>query len=210
MCYESGREFAVAALTAKFPSFIMKLTFQLRIFAAAFLALITFAACSRQSEAAKVTASATPAAKPATAPQALPVLGAAPKWNLKDVHGQPVSSEQFQGKVVVIDFWATWCGPCRMEIPGYVELQRKYGKDGLVIVGVSLDEAGPKVVEDFVKKFGVNYQMVMSDDAVQAAFGPMDAIPTTFLIDRTGQVRDRKVGVEPAADYEKKITALLN
>ena len=138
------------------------------------------------------------------------MLGPSPHWKLTDLNGQPVGSEQLKGKVVVVDFWATWCGPCRTEIPGYVELQRKYGKDGLMVVGVSLDQGGPGVVQQFVKKFGVNYQMVMGDEAVQNAFGGMDAIPTTFLIDRTGQIRDRKVGAEPAADYEKKVASLLN
>ena len=85
-----------------------------------------------------------------------------------------------------------------------------YGKDGLAIIGVSMDEAGPGVVKEFVEKFGVNYQMVMNDDAVTSAFGQMEAIPTTFLIDRDGQVRDRKVGAEPTADYERKITSLLH
>ncbi len=140
---------------------------------------------------------------------ALPVIGPAPKWQLRDLAGNPVSSDDFKGKVLVVDFWATWCPPCREEIPGYVDLYRKYGKDKLAIVGVSLDEAGPKVVSEFVKKFGVTYPVVMGDDAIQSVFGGMEAIPTTFLIDRNGQIRDKKVGAEPTEEYEKKIKSLL-
>ncbi len=139
----------------------------------------------------------------------LPVIAAAPAWSAKDLNGVEVKSDQFKGKVVVIDFWATWCPPCRAEIPGYVELMKKYGKDGLVIVGVSMDEGGPGVVKSFSTKFNVNYPMVMGDDKVLAAFGGIEALPTTFLIDRNGQIRDRKVGAEATEDYEKKIVAIM-
>lgn len=138
----------------------------------------------------------------------LPPLGAAPAWRLKDVNGKDVSSEQFKGKIVVIDFWATWCVPCKVEIPGYIELTKKYSKDGLVIVGISTDQAGPEVVKEFMEKNRINYPIVMMDDDVAAAFAP-EAIPTTFLIDRAGQIRDRKVGAEATESYEQKILALL-
>jgi thiol-disulfide isomerase/thioredoxin len=139
----------------------------------------------------------------------LPKLGAAPAWQLKDLDGKTVTSEQLKGKVVVVDFWATWCGPCRVEIPGYVDMQKKYGKDGFVIVGISLDQAGPEVVKAFAEKFQINYPIVMGDDAVAQAFGGVEAIPTTFLIDREGQIRDRKLGAEHSETYEQKVLAVL-
>jgi thiol-disulfide isomerase/thioredoxin len=179
------------------------------------LSLLGLTACSRQGgDASAPPAKETkPAASVTAAPGkpagSLPKIGPAPAWQLKDLNGAVVSSDRFKGKVVVVDFWATWCPPCRAEIPGYIELARKHGKDGLVIVGISLDQAGPEVVKAFATKMGINYEMVMGDDAVVAAFGGVEGIPTTFLIDRTGQIRDRKVGAEETSVYEKKLLAVL-
>jgi thiol-disulfide isomerase/thioredoxin len=146
---------------------------------------------------------------PAAGVAALPMLGTAPAWSLKDVNGKVVTSDQFKGKTVVIDFWATWCGPCKVEIPGYIELAKKHAKDGLVIVGISVDEAGPEVVKDFVARNRINYPVVMYDENIIQAFGGVEGIPTTFLIDRTGQIRDKKIGAMETAEYEKKILAVL-
>ncbi|HZP60950.1 MAG TPA: TlpA disulfide reductase family protein [Opitutaceae bacterium] len=134
----------------------------------------------------------------------------APGWTLKDVNGQPVSLSQFKGKVVVLDFWATWCPPCRSEIPGYVKLQEKYKGKGLVIIGVSVDQDGPAVVKKFVADFHMNYPVVMADDSVVQAYGNPDAIPTTFIIDRAGKIRDKKVGAMETADYEKILQQYLD
>jgi peroxiredoxin len=133
----------------------------------------------------------------------------APAWTLKDVDGKPVSLSQFKGKVVILDFWATWCPPCRTEIPGYIALQKKYGDDGLVVVGISVDTDGTAPVKKFMKDFGMNYTVVMANDTVQDAYGPLQGYPTTFIIDRDGVIRDRKLGKKPAADYEKDVLAVL-
>ena len=150
-----------------------------------------------------------PLAAAGTTAGTLPKIGPAPAWQLRDLAGKEITSDQFKGKVVVIDFWATWCAPCRAEIPGYTELQKKYGPDGFMIVGVSVDQAGPEVVQSFAKKFGINYQLAMADEKISAAFGGVELLPTTFLIDRKGQIRDRKEGAEETAEYEKKIVSVL-
>ncbi len=139
----------------------------------------------------------------------LPKLGPAPAWTLQDINGKTVTLAELKGKVVVLDFWATWCGPCRMEIPGYIEMTKKYAADGLVIVGASTDQGGPEVVKPFADKMGINYLLVMADEATVVAYGANEAIPTTIIIDREGQVRHRKVGAEEPSEYEPKVLAIL-
>jgi thiol-disulfide isomerase/thioredoxin len=130
---------------------------------------------------------------------------AAPEWTLQDPDGREVSSKQFAGKLVVVDFWATWCGPCVEEIPGYVALQKKYGKDGLVIVGVSLDRGGPAKVKRFMAEHGMNYVVVMGNAEIGDAFGGFEAIPTTFLVSRDGRIVHRKTGAWEHAKYEELV-----
>lgn len=139
----------------------------------------------------------------------LPRLGPAPSWQLTRIDGTHLSSDELKGKVVVVDFWATWCGPCRVEIPGYVDMQEEYEDKGLVIVGISLDQQGPQVVRQFAERFEINYPIVMGDQQIVSAFGGVEAIPTTFLIDRDGQIRHRKVGAMAREDYEPIVTSLL-
>ncbi len=139
----------------------------------------------------------------------LPVLGKAENWSLTRLDGSVLHSSELAGKVVVIDFWATWCPPCRAEIPGYVGMQQDLEQEGLVIVGVSLDEDGPEVVRKFAQRYGVNYEMVMGDERMVDTFGGVRVIPTTFLIDRDGQVRHRKEGMMERSEYEPLIRSLL-
>ncbi len=134
---------------------------------------------------------------------------AAPAWELRDVDGQPVSSRQFLGQVVLLDFWATWCPPCRAEIPGFVELQSKYADKGLVVVGVSLDRTGPASVKEFMQRFSMNYPVVMGDEAITQAFGGIKGIPTTFIINRKGHIVTRHVGYADKETFENEIKPLL-
>jgi thiol-disulfide isomerase/thioredoxin len=134
---------------------------------------------------------------------------AAPAWHLTDLDGHVLSSADFKGKVVVLDFWAVWCAPCKTEIPGYVDLQKKYGADGLVIIGVVYDKEEPARVKQFVDQYQVSYRIALGNDEIENAFGGMDSIPTTFLIDRDGIIRDRKVGTLSTAEYEKRILRYL-
>lgn len=133
----------------------------------------------------------------------------APEWKAQNLDGKTVSSTDFKGKVVVVDFWATWCGPCVSEIPGYVELQRKYADRGLIFVGLSLDEGGPEVVRKFVKAHKVNYTVGLSNEQVQAAFGGFEVIPTTFVIDREGRIHFKKTGAMAPAEFEAIVKPLL-
>ena len=134
----------------------------------------------------------------------------APNWELKDLDGKMVRSSDFKGKVVVLDFWATWCGPCRAEIPGFVALQKKYAPEGLVIIGASVDEGGASTVKPFTQKLGVNYPMVLADEKVQHAFGGIEAVPTTFIIDRAGRVVKKHSGFANKDEFEQEIRLLLN
>jgi len=133
----------------------------------------------------------------------------APAWKLKDVDGNVVSSDQFKGKVVVLDFWATWCGPCRSEIPGYIRLQKKYAKDGLVIVGASTTDQGPDVVKKFIADHGMNYQIVVGGEDIASEFGGLEGIPTTFIINRDGMIVDKKIGALETDEYEKLLLNVL-
>lgn len=133
----------------------------------------------------------------------------APAWKLKDVNGKTVQLADFKGKVVILDFWATWCGPCKIEIPSFVALQKQYHDQGLQVIGLSVDQGGPSVVKQFIPKLGINYPVVMANQEVQADYGNIQAIPTTFIINRQGVIVAKHVGVTQKAEFEKEIKPLL-
>ena len=133
----------------------------------------------------------------------------APAFTLQDLNGKNVSLADFRGKVVVLDFWATWCPPCVKEIPHFIELYEQYKDKGLAIVGISLDREGVSVVEAFVQKYQIKYPIMMTDGKVDEAFGPITSIPTTFLIDPAGNITKKYVGYNSKAVFEADIKKLL-
>lgn len=131
-------------------------------------------------------------------------------FTMKDLQGKDVSLSSFKGKVILLNFWATWCGPCKAEIPGFVELQNQYGKDGLVVVGYSVDDEAPKA-QAFATEYKVNYPVLLGlgREDVQDAYGPIWGIPASFVISRDGKVCQKHLGIAPKAVFEKQIKALL-
>ena len=143
----------------------------------------------------------------------LPPPPPAPPWALLDLYGQTIRSTNYAGKVVILDFWATWCNPCKAEMPDLVALQDKYRADGLVIVGadVSWSADSAQTVLTFLTTFTptINYQIVMSDAATETPYGGISAIPTTFIIDRQNLIRKMYVGTQSGNTLEHQIIPLL-
>jgi thiol-disulfide isomerase/thioredoxin len=131
----------------------------------------------------------------------------APAFTLRDLDGREHSSAALRGKVVILNFWATWCGPCRAEIPDLVALQEKY-RDQVVVLGVSEDEAGPEVVRQFADKFKVNYPIVMKTDELGRMFPGISALPTSFILDRESRIVQKHVGMLNPRTTEYEVRAL--
>ncbi len=133
----------------------------------------------------------------------------AAQFQLTDIAGKPVSLSALKGKVVILDFWATWCPPCRQEIPHFKELYAQYKERGLEIVGLSVDDSSAEVVS-FVKENKIGYPVAMADGALQKAYGGIRGIPTTFMLDKRGAIAKKYVGYQDKSVFESDIVALLN
>ncbi len=131
-------------------------------------------------------------------------------FTLKDMDGNDVDLSQFNGKIVLLNFWATWCGPCKIEIPGFVELQDEYRDDGFVMLGLSVDDTTEKI-QDFAREFDVNYPMLvgLDEDEFQEAWGPVWGLPMSFWIDRDGTWCKTHMGIGTKADFESDLKSLL-
>jgi peroxiredoxin len=132
----------------------------------------------------------------------------APDFTLTDRRGDPARLSDYMGKVLVLDFWATWCGPCRVEIPWFNQLALQYKKSGLAVLGVSMDEKGWRAVDPFVTEFHISYPIVLGGEAVIRQYG-VGPPPTTFIIDRTGKIAAVFAGLVNRKAFEDEVRRLL-
>jgi len=132
----------------------------------------------------------------------------APDFSLTSLDGKPVTLAGSKGKVILLNFWATWCGPCRAEIPDLVELQNKY-KDRLQILGLVVDDDDQDAIKDFAEKFGINYPVALATNEIRMQYGGIPALPTSFVLDSEGRIVQKHEGLRDPVLYETEIRALL-
>lgn len=134
----------------------------------------------------------------------------APDFSLKDAGGQPIKLSDYKGKVVLLNFWATWCGPCTLEIPWFEQFQQQYRSKGFEVVGVSMDDDGWTSVKPYIAEHKINYRVLLGNDSVGQLYGGVDSLPTTFIIDREGRFAfPPHVGLAEKNEYLKEIQTLL-
>ena len=143
-------------------------------------------------------------------PDALNPIGKiAPDFTLPSLEGKDVTLSAYHGHAVLLNFWATWCGPCKIEMPWFVELQKEYGPQGLAIVGVAMDDASKDEIQKFAKEMGVNYTILLGKEAVGQQYGGVDVLPTTFFIDRDGKIISREFGLQSRSLFVDNIKQAL-
>ncbi len=133
----------------------------------------------------------------------------APSFTLKSVDGKTVSLADYKGKAVLLNFWATWCGPCKLEMPWLIEMQKKYASQGFTVLGISEDDGSTKEVSDFMAKMGVDYPVLMYDDQLNKAYGGIDYLPTSYYIGRDGKILIESGGLISESEMEANIQKIL-
>jgi peroxiredoxin len=134
---------------------------------------------------------------------------AAPDFILKDSNGPPVKLSDYRGRVVLLNFWATWCGPCKIEIPWFMEFEQKFKDQGFAVLGVSMDDDGWDAVKPYIAGQKINYRVVLGNDTVGNLYGGIESLPSTFIIDRDGKVASVHIGLVSKKDYEAEIEHLV-
>jgi thiol-disulfide isomerase/thioredoxin len=134
----------------------------------------------------------------------------APDFTLQSLDGKNMSLSDLRGKAVLLNFWATWCGPCKIEMPWFIELQKQYGSQGLQIVGVAMDDSSKEDIAKFANDMGVNYPVLLGKEAVGDAYGGVPALPETFFIGRDGKIVDKIIGLKGRAEIEDSIKKALD
>lgn len=134
----------------------------------------------------------------------------APDFGLKDVNGRTVRLSDYRGKVVLLNFWATWCGPCKIEIPWFMEFEQKHKDQGFAVLGVAMDDDGWDAVKPYLERQRVNYRVLMGTPELAELYGGVESLPTTFLIDREGRIATVHIGLVGKRDYQDDIDQLLN
>jgi cytochrome c biogenesis protein CcmG/thiol:disulfide interchange protein DsbE len=133
----------------------------------------------------------------------------APDFTLQDASGRTITLSELKGQVVLLNFWATWCGPCKIEMPWFIDFQRKYKDRGFSVVAVSLDEEGWDVVRPYSQEMQFNFPVVVGNEEVASKFGDVSALPTTVVINKEGMIVSTHTGLIGRSDYEKEIESLL-
>jgi len=133
----------------------------------------------------------------------------APDFTLESLDGKSMRLSDLRGKAVLLNFWATWCGPCKIEMPWFVELQKQYGSQGLQIVGVAMDDASKEDIAKFARDMGVNYPILIGKESVGDEYGGVPALPESFFIGRDGKVVDKIIGLKGKAEIEDTIKKVL-
>ena len=129
----------------------------------------------------------------------------APDFSLTSLDGKTLKLSDYRGKAVLLNFWATWCEPCKIEMPWFVDLQKKYQAQGFTVLGVAMDDASPSDISDFAKKMGVNYPIVIGKEAVGNQYGGVTYMPESYYIDRDGKIVERVIGLVSRSEIESNI-----
>src|SRR5690242_9169003 len=133
----------------------------------------------------------------------------APNFTLETLDGKSMSLSELRGKAVLLNFWATWCGPCKIETPWLVELQKEYGSQGLQVIGVAMDDSGKDDIAKFAQEMGVNYPVLLGKEAVGEEYGGVPALPESFFIGRDGKIVDRIIGLRGRGEIEDSVKKAL-